>query len=130
MIAPLLSISQSGYPKVIINGSDTIVAVTFEQMERLNIVKVERDYYAEFSDSLQSLLTAKNLAFVSLQQAKTALLTEVELNGKLIREQAAFTKDLKAELKELGIKLKWLRKVNRVLLIYSISATILLILLV
>lgn len=47
------SYSQIGFPRIIKYGSDSVVAITFEQMKKINITKIERDSYKQIADSLK-----------------------------------------------------------------------------
>lgn len=53
MIMAISSYSQIGFPRIIKYGSDSVVAITFEQMKKINITKIERDSYKQIADSLK-----------------------------------------------------------------------------
>lgn len=44
--------SQVGFPKIINLSGDSVVAITFEQVKKINLVKAESDSYKQISDSL------------------------------------------------------------------------------
>lgn len=100
--------SQIGYPKIIKYGSDSVIAITFEQMKRINIVKVERDSYKEISDSLFSQVELyeqeKKIGFNMLENCNsrlilkdTIILKEQKINLILNDENKRLTKQIKKE---------------------------------
>lgn len=129
MILPHLSFSQSGYPKVVIINGDTLIAVTKQQLKDINIVKVERDYYEEYSDSLNVALELTSIALIDCRELNEHLEKEVEVNGKLNKHQRSFIQELREDLKGKEIKINELITINRYLWGYSIAITIVLALL-
>jgi hypothetical protein len=100
--------SQVGYPKIIKFRSDSVVAITFEQMRRINIVKAERDSYKEISDSLFSQVELyeeeKKIGFNMLENCNsrlilkdTIIIKEQEINLILSNENKRLTKQIKKE---------------------------------
>ena len=53
MIMAISSYSQIGFPRIIKYGGDSVVAITFEQIKKINITKIERDSYKQIADSLK-----------------------------------------------------------------------------
>lgn len=48
-----LAFSQSGYPKkIVLENKDTIIALTGNQVKKINLGILKTDYYKELSDSL------------------------------------------------------------------------------
>ena len=73
LLMPILSFSQSGYPKQILLEGDSIVAITKDQMKTLNLVKVTLDKNIEMNK-------LKDLKIVSLENTIKA---DTQLIGQL-----------------------------------------------
>lgn len=128
-ILPLLSFSQSGYPKVMVINGDTLVAITKNQQRKINLVKIERDYYRQYADSLEIGAHLLDVALVDCKELNNHFKTEIEAMKRLSHEQKRFIRELRADYKELGIENERLKKITGLLLGYSIGVTILLIIL-
>lgn len=124
---PLLSISQTGYPKLIVWQGDTLIAITRSQQKAINLVKVERDYYSEFSDSLVSVLNQSEIVILESKELIDHL--EQSLNNKdlLNTEYKKSVKELKEKLIDQGLKLQ--RQKSLLLITGSVSVLELIILL-
>ena len=129
MIVPLLSFSQNGYPKVILINGDTLIAITKDQQRRINLVKVERDYYKEYADSLNVATDLLDIALVDCKELTDHFNKEIGNIKKLSTEQKRFIRQLRADFKDQGIKMERIKRFNTILGGYSIAVTVVLIIL-
>jgi len=129
MIVPLLSFSQNGYPKVILINGDTLIAITKNQQRRINLVKVERDYYEQYSDSLNVATDLLDIALVDCKELTDHFNKEIGNMKKLSTEQKRFIRQLRADFKDQGIKMERIKRFNTILGGYSIAVTVILIIL-
>lgn len=128
LILTSCSFCQTGYPKVILWEGDTLVAMTNEQVRAINLMKVEHDYYQEYSDSLFSALESMQITIVKLKDLNAHMLQDQEKSKELMQAKKEFIKLLRADFDRLGIKYENLKKWMRYLGGYSILITLLLIL--
>lgn len=126
---PLLSFSQNGYPKVILINGDTLIAITKNQQRRINLVKVERDYYEQYSDSLNVATDLLDIALVDCKELTDHFNKEIGNMKKLSTEQKRFIRQLRADFKDQGIKMERIKRFNTILGGYSIAVTVILIIL-
>lgn len=119
MIVPNLCLGQSGYPKAIVYNGDTLVAITRAQLKRANLMKVEHDYYMEYSDSLKVVLYETQIALVDAQTLSRELEQQALINKGLNKQQKQFIKTLQRDLKMQGLQLSALQKLNQYLFGFS-----------
>lgn len=110
-----LSISQTGYPKKVIIGKDTVCAVTVAQLDSINSTYVDLDECRELTDSLNSQI--KNQDKRAVKQADALANAEHQVdNLTYINEELTNTVDRNEKMIKLkDNRIKWL-KVQRVVL--------------
>ena len=111
-----LSISQTGYPKKVIIGKDTVCAVTIAQLDTINSTYVDLDECRELTDSLKSEI--KNQDTRSKKQTEALDNAEHQVdNLTYINEELTSTVKNNEEIIKLkDKKITWL-KVQRVVLV-------------
>jgi len=113
---------------ILING-DTLIAITKDQQRRINLVKVERDYYKEYADSLNVATDLLDIALVDCKELTDHFNKEIGNIKKLSTEQKRFIRQLRADFKDQGIKMERIKRFNTILGGYSIAVTVVLIIL-
>ncbi len=105
VLIPILSYSQDSYPKRLIIGSDTVVAITQEQSRQMTKAFIENSYLNETNDSLEqkiiylqsnrvndsTIIANLNTQIGNLEQIQTNTLLE---NQRLIEDLEATDKEL------------------------------------
>ena len=79
-----LAVSQPGYPRLIVLGDDTIVAVTVEQARVINAMENEAVRYRDLSDSLYSNSAKKDIVYIKLESVLKLLKLEREGQADVI----------------------------------------------
>lgn len=113
---------------MVING-DTLVAITKNQQRKINLVKIERDYYRQYADSLEIGAHLLGVALVDCKELNAHFEREVKANGNVNKQQVGFIRELRADYKDLGIENERLNKIIRLLGGYSLAVTVILIIL-
>ena len=126
LILPGKVFSQSGFPKILIINGDTLVAITKNQRDKINLVKIERDYYKQYADSLEVGAYLQEVALVDCKELNKHFEREIEANNLLNKEQRRFIKELREDYKEHSMKIEKLEKTLTLVGGYSIAVTIIL----
>lgn len=80
---PLLSISQSGYPKPTVLNGDSVVCITYDQIKRINILKIDFEHYYQLSLFQDTTIKYLNLD-LNIKEDKIKNLSSQIVNYKLI----------------------------------------------
>ena len=102
-----LSFSQSGYPKKLVVGKDTVIGLTLEQVKIINEVKIDRDKSKEMYDPCMVQKQKRDTAIAELVAVKESLLQERVLSEELQEKQASIVIGLEKDIKQRDKKLKW-----------------------
>ena len=70
--------SQNGYPKRIVLGSDTVIAITLQQMDKINDYKIVADGLTEENESLRDVIVDRDNALFQSDSIRT------ELKGQML----------------------------------------------
>lgn len=88
-----LSFSQNGYPKWIVYQSDTLVAITEQHLDNINIVKVERD-------ACYDAMWETNMFIDSLEVTIDGYENVIRLQQQLVTQQDSLIADMDKEIKD------------------------------
>lgn len=97
-----LTFSQVGYPKKVVIEKDTVVAITNEQVKKINLAHLELQECNEIKVSLFDKITKDSLLIVAQKSYSESLLKEVDLNKSLLNNY----KDINIELNKDLLKTK------------------------
>lgn len=97
-----LTFSQVGYPKKVVIEKDTVVAITNEQVKKINLAHLELQECNEIKVSLFDKITKDSLLIVAQKSYSESLLKEVDLNKSLLNNY----KDINIELNKGLLKTK------------------------
>lgn len=102
MVMSNLTFSQVGYPKKVVIEKDTVVAITNEQVKKINLAHLELQECNEIKVSLFDKITKDSLLIVAQKSYSESLLKEVDLNKSLLNNY----KDINIELNKGLLKTK------------------------
>jgi hypothetical protein len=102
-----LCFCQSGYPKKLVVGKDTVIGLTLEQVKIINEVKIDRDKYKDMYDTCMSQKSKRDTAIAELVAVKESLLQERVISEDLQQKQASIVIGLEKDIKQRDKKLKW-----------------------
>lgn len=106
IINSLWSISQSGYPKEIIQGKDTVVAITYTQLRSINTELELSKGNKEIIDSLESSVTVYRKALKLNDSLVVNLNSQIAEKDKMFSYQSKVSLILEKENTVLQKKLK------------------------
>ena len=95
-----LSFSQIGYPKKIVIGKDTIVAVTQNQVKQLNILHFDYKECNEIKDSLIANTKKDSILIESQKKYSVSLENQLSTQGKILLNTTDVNLQLNKDLKE------------------------------
>lgn len=117
-----ISFCQIGYPKIINDGIDSCICISFDNARLINKTKVERDGYKILTDSLESL----NFSFrdkISLgERLVNELQEKISLKDTLISKEQKISLVLRDENSYLRKQIK--KKNTMQAIIYSIGGAL------
>lgn len=116
----LLTYSQETYPKLILQGKDSLCLLTMPQVKRINIAFVNLDFKTALSDTFRAL--NKRLDFVVNKQVQLigSYENQLELKNRVISSSDEVITTYKKLDKSNNRKIKVL-KVQRFILILSVG---------
>ncbi len=102
------SFSQIGYPRIVVLGTDTVVAITKDQMKKVNGVQISLQECREINDSVMQLVDSCEQAFIVFRDAEQQLKERIEIKNeaildrnKIIAEAKDLVKGQKKEIRRL-----------------------------
>lgn len=95
-----LSFSQTGYPKKILIDNDTVVAITNNQLQVVNNLKVDYDECKEVVDTLKSQVSRDSILIMSQFEFIRKLSNEMDTQGDIIENEKAKNSKLTENLKQ------------------------------
>lgn len=114
LLISLLSFSQTGYPKTILLGTDSVIVITHDQLKQVNTCIIDRERYIELVNNYKSqLFTTESMlsdyksSFTLLNNQKTAL-------DKIIIEKDTIILDYKDCLLKSNKKLTLFKAISGV----------------
>lgn len=124
MLMSLLAYSQETYPKLILQGSDTLCVLTIPQVKKLNLTFVDLEFNKSLSDTFR--IINKRLDFVVNKQSQ--LISNYEnqllLKNKVIENLDEVSEMYKTLDKKNSRKIKFL-KIQRNILSVVVGVSIL-----
>ena len=95
-----LSFSQVGYPKKIVIGKDTVIAVTQKQVKQLNILHFDYKECNEIKDSLIANTKKDSILIESQKKYSVSLENQLSTQGKILLNTTDVNLQLNKDLKE------------------------------
>jgi hypothetical protein len=95
-----LSFSQVGYPKKIVTGKDTVIAVTQKQVKQLNILHFDYKECNEIKDSLIANTKKDSILIESQKKYSVSLENQLSTQGKILLNTTDVNLQLNKDLKE------------------------------
>lgn len=112
----------SEYPKKIVYEGDTLVLITMDQVDSLNITYATVDEYKELSDSLNSSIVGYELVIVKDKEIIKEIKEKVKLKDGIIKEKDVIIDEDKKIIEKLKRKNDRLKFFNGVL---TVATTVL-----
>jgi len=123
LIATVCVGQTNGYPKKIVIGTDTVVALTIAQVREVNQTYVDLDQCKEERDTLKSIVNVHEQKDVVQEQQVKTLQESILLRDSLVQEKEVQIGEYKDLIKKRERKIKVLRVKNFVLGIGIIGTT-------
>lgn len=117
------SYSQTGYPKIVVVGNDTVVAITKDQMKRANGVQLSLQECTEINDSVMKVVDSCKEAFTIFHDAESKLKDRIAIKDEAIADRDQVIGDAKELVKVQKKEIRRLRT-QRTLLGISSGALI------
>jgi|688.fasta_scaffold487669_3 hypothetical protein len=95
-----LSFSQVGYPKKIVIGKDTVIAVTQKQVKQLNILHFDYKECNEIKDSLIANTKKDSILIESQKKYSVSLENQLSTQGKILLNTTDVNLQLNKDLKD------------------------------
>lgn len=105
------------YPKKIVYEGDTLVLITMDQVDSLNITYATVDEYKELSDSLSSSIDGYEVVIVKDKEIIKELEEKVDIKNAIIVEKDVIIEEHEKDNKKLKRKNKRLKFFNGVLMV-------------
>jgi Na+/phosphate symporter len=81
------SFSQTGYPKKIVHEGDTVIAITRDQMKKVNGVQLSLQECREINDSVMVVVDSCGAAFNVFRAAEKELKERISIRDEAIAER-------------------------------------------
>lgn len=89
-----LVFSQVGYPKKVVIGKDTVVAITDSQVKYLNLIHLDLSICRELNDSLLKKIQNDSLLIIAQKNYNQSIFRENEINKNILKN----TQDINLQL--------------------------------
>jgi len=97
-----IGLTQNEYPKILVKGQDTLVVITMAQMDKANVVKIQRDRFEELYLNKEQENSDQQLVIVRLGELTASQKEELRLATATIEELRTLTGNLEADVKAMA----------------------------
>lgn len=111
----------SEYPKKIVYQGDTLVLITLDQVDSLNITYSVVDQYKELSDSLKSSIKEYEIVVLKDKEIIEELEKKVEIHDQILEQKNIIIQEERGEKEKYQKKNKRLKFFNKILVVAVIS---------
>lgn len=116
-----LTYSQNDWPKKILIGKDTLVAITIPQVKQMNMAFADLDFYKQLSDTFRLLNKYQEMTINKQGQIVSNYDSQLSLKQSVINNDQQVIFNFKELDKANNKKISWLKLQRNGLLIISVA---------